>query len=381
MFSRYRERDDPRQNFVTIVTSFWPRLRPLSPLLAAVRSRAPGQPCQKNVTIVTQLWQEPVMADCSLLAAIRHGRRAGAPVASIWRAVLGMAAALAISSSLFSSRLLATGDAVTARVEGEPRSATAATTTAAPRVLHVTADPNNLPFSNDKLEGFENKIVDLIARELGAKVEYTWWAQRRGWFRNTLKEGSCDLVPGVPWHFDRALTTAPYYRSTYALVYRTDRNLNLRSLDDPALRRLRIGVQMIGDDFANTPPAHALSRRGIIDNVRGYTVYGDYTEPNPPSRIVDAVARGEVDVAVVWGPLAGYFAKQHRELTVVPLPPLDIASGQPFAFDISVGVRKSEPALRNEINAILARRKTEIDAILAEYGVPVLTETKTAATP
>ena len=221
-------------------------------------------------------------------------------------------------------------------------------TSPAPRVLRVTADPNNLPFSNECGEGFENKIVELIAHELGAQVEYTWWAQRRGWFRNTLKEGNCDLVPGVPRHFDRALTTVPYYRSTYALVYRADRQLDLRSLDDPALRRLRIGVQMIGDDFANTPPAHALSRRGIIENVRGYTVYGDYATPNPPARIIDAVAQGEIDVAVVWGPLAGYFSRQKSgALTVVPLPPLDVSTGQPFAFEISLGVRKSERALRD----------------------------------
>jgi mxaJ protein len=244
-----------------------------------------------------------------------------------------------------------------------------------PRVLHVTAEPNNLPFSNDRGEGFENKLVDLIARELGAHVRYTWWAQRRGWVRNTLKEGEADIVPGVPRRFDRTLTTAPYYRSTYALVYRTDRALDLKSLDDPALRQLQIGVQMIGDDFANTPPAHALSRRGIVANVHGYTVYGDYTQPNPPARIIDAVLNHAVDVAIVWGPLAGYFSRQHAgELTVVPLPPVDSASGLPFAFDISVGVRKSEPELRNRINEILVRKKNVIDALLAEYGVLVSAE-------
>src|SRR4051812_10916750 len=149
----------------------------------------------------------------------------------------------------------------------------------ADRILRVAADPNNLPFSNERLEGFENKIVALVARELGATVEYTWHAQRRGFVRQTIKEGNCDLVAGVPKGFDMLLTTRPYYRSTYVAVARASRHLDIRSLDDPRLKQLTIGVQMIGDDFANTPPAHALSERGCIQNVRGFTVYGDYREP------------------------------------------------------------------------------------------------------
>jgi quinoprotein dehydrogenase-associated probable ABC transporter substrate-binding protein len=247
-------------------------------------------------------------------------------------------------------------------------------------VLHVVADPNNLPFSNQRGEGFENKIIELIAHDLGARVEYTWWAQRRGWVRETMKQREGDLVGGVPFGFERLLTSRPYYRSTYTIVYRTDRHLDLHSLDDPALRHLRIGVQMIGDDFANTPPAHALSRRGIIDNVRGYTVYGDYTQPNPPARIIDAVLQGDIDVALAWGPLAGYFARQHGDvLTVVPLPAFDRASAQPFAFAIAIGIRKSEPGLRDEVNAVLAREQPAIDAILARYGVPRLPDPLTAS--
>src|SRR5436190_18532685 len=178
------------------------------------------------------------------------------------------------------------------------------------RTIRITADPNNLPFSNERREGFENKIAELIARELDANIEYSWRAQRRGFFRETLKENRCDLVLGVPAHFDMALTTTPYYRSSYVFVYRKDRKLNVRSLDDPALHELKVGVQMIGNDGRNTPPAHALANRGIINNVEGYTVYGDYAEENPPARIIDAVIKGDIDVAIVWGPLAGYFAKK-----------------------------------------------------------------------
>jgi mxaJ protein len=239
------------------------------------------------------------------------------------------------------------------------------------KVLHVAADPNNLPFSNHRLEGFENKIVELVARELGLTVEYTWWAQRRGFFRNTLKEGSCDLVAGVPRGFDLTLTTMPYYRSTYVFVSRRDRALAFASLDDPKLRELKVGVQMVGDDFMNTPPAHALSRRGLVENVKGYTLYGDYREENPPARIVDAVVNGEVDVALVWGPLAGFFAKRHGdELNLTPIPADQGEGAMPFAFDICMGVRKTNPALRAAVNEVLIRKRADIDAILASYGVP-----------
>jgi quinoprotein dehydrogenase-associated probable ABC transporter substrate-binding protein len=240
----------------------------------------------------------------------------------------------------------------------------------AKRVLRITADPNNLPFSNEKREGFENKIAELIAKELGAEIQYSWRAQRRGFFRETLKEDRADLVLGVPAHFELALPTSPYYRSSYVFVYRKDRNLNIRSLDDPALHKLKIGVQMIGNDETNTPPAHALAHRGIVDNVVGYTLYGDYREPNPPARIIDAVAKGEIDVAVVWGPLGGYFTKQQPvPLEVVPISPASDPN-LPFTFAIAIGVRKQDKQLRDELNAVLDRKRDEINRILDEYNVP-----------
>lgn len=239
------------------------------------------------------------------------------------------------------------------------------------RVLRVCADPNNLPFSNRAQQGFENQIANLLARDMHARVEYTWWAQRRGFLRNTLKAHSCDVVIGLPTAIDMAATTRPYYRSTYVFVSRKDRNLNIESLDDPILKTLRIGVQIIGDDGANAPPAHALAARGIIENVRGYTVYGDYREPNPPARIVDAVALGELDVAIVWGPLAGYFAKHEPvALSITPVTPEIDLPFLPFVYDIAMGVRREDVALRNELDAILERRQPEIDRILATYGVP-----------
>jgi mxaJ protein len=239
------------------------------------------------------------------------------------------------------------------------------------RQLRVCADPNNLPFSNQRLEGFENKIAGLIAHELNATVEYTWWAQRRGFIRNTLKAGSCDVVLGVPSGFELALTTSPYYRSTYVFVYPKGRGIKVRSLDDPILRRVKIGVQMIGDDFANTPPAHALANRKIIQNVTGYTVYGDYAQQNPPARIIDAVAAGEVDVAIVWGPLAGYFAKrQPVPLEIVPVSPQVDLAFLPFVYDISMGVRRGDERLKEELEQILQRKRPEIESILNDYDIP-----------
>jgi mxaJ protein len=239
------------------------------------------------------------------------------------------------------------------------------------RELRVCADPNNLPFSNERGEGFENKIAELIAKDMGAKVRYTWFAQRRGFIRNTLKASECDLVVGVPSSFDLTAVTAPYYRSTYVFVTRRDRHLDITSFDDPALRNLKIGVQLVGDDGMNTPPVHALANRGIRGNLKGYLLYGDYRQPNPPSRIIDGVAKGEVDVAIVWGPLAGYFARRSSvPLTVTPVSPQVDLPYLPEVFDISMGVRREDKAFRDQLDTIIEKRKPAIDSILDAYHVP-----------
>jgi len=241
------------------------------------------------------------------------------------------------------------------------------------RVMRVCADPNNLPYSNQRGEGFENKIADLLAQDRHATLEYTWWAQRRGFVRNTLKAHDCDVLIGVPSSFELALTTRPYYRSSYVFLARRDRHLGLSSLDDPRLHSLRIGVQMIGDDFNNTPPAHALSQRGMIRNVVGYSVYGDYAQPHPLSSIVDAVAKGDVDAALAWGPPAAYFARTAAvPLDLTPVTPQIDLPFLPFVFDMSMGVRREDKEFRDELDDFLVRRRTDIDAILASYAVPRL---------
>ncbi|TPI57604.1 quinoprotein dehydrogenase-associated putative ABC transporter substrate-binding protein [Mesorhizobium sp. B3-1-3] len=244
--------------------------------------------------------------------------------------------------------------------------------TAGVRELRVCADPNNLPFSNAAGQGFENRIAEIIAADLGAKLTYTWWAQRRGFVRNTLKAGLCDLVPGTPANLEMLRTTRPYYRSSYVFVTRQD-DPDVASFNDPRLRDLRIGVQLIGDDGANSPPVQALGRRGIIGHLIGYPVYGDYSAPNPPARIVEAVASGDIDLAVVWGPLAGYFAqKQKVPLRITPVTPRIDGPQLPLMYDISMGVRREDDALRSDVNSALARHKAEIDAVLTQYGVPRL---------
>ena len=242
---------------------------------------------------------------------------------------------------------------------------------AAKPALRVCSDPNNLPFSDSTGAGFENRIAELIASDLDMHVEYTWWAQRRGFVRNTLRAGLCDVVMGIPSSYDLLLPTRPYYRSTYVFVTRRDRGLHFTSIDDPQLHTLRVGVQTVGDDYANTPPAHALARRGVIRNVRGYTVIGDYTKPHPASAIVSAVANGDVDVALVWGPLAGYFSgRETAPLTLEPVTPQVDTPFLPFVFDIALGVRREDTALRDRLEQVLVKRKSGIDSILAEYGVP-----------
>jgi mxaJ protein len=241
------------------------------------------------------------------------------------------------------------------------------------RTLKVCADPNNLPFSNQREEGFENRIVRMLAEELKADVEYVWWAQRRGNVRETLNSGLCDLIPGVASSLEMLATTRPYYRSAYVVVIRDPSLKGLSSFNDARLAGLRLGVQLIGDDGSNTPPAHALSRRGLVSNVRGYPVYGDYLSVAPQSPIIKAVAAGEVDAAFVWGPTAGYFAKlQAVPLSLTMVSPLSDGPGLPMVFDISMGLRRTDRVLLKDVELALEKRAADIDVVLSSYGIPVI---------
>lgn len=236
--------------------------------------------------------------------------------------------------------------------------------------LRVCADPNNLPFSNSREEGFENLIAARIAEAFDADLEYHWWPQRRAFVRNTLDAGACDLIVGISADVGRVAPTRPYYASTYVFVTRRADRWRPHSLADPRLAERRIGVHTIGDDYANVPPVAALARRGIVDQVRGYSLYGDYSRPNPPARLIEAVARGEVDVAIAWGPLAGFFA--HRSDIPLDVTPIEAGDEDLVAmrFQIAMGVRRGNDELRRRLDAFIARHRDELERVLDRYHVP-----------
>ncbi|HUL49178.1 MAG TPA: quinoprotein dehydrogenase-associated putative ABC transporter substrate-binding protein [Gemmatimonadales bacterium] len=252
-----------------------------------------------------------------------------------------------------------------------------------PRVdpLRVCADPYDLPFSNDREEGFENKVAQIVAKDLGTSVSNFWWPHRRGFIRNSLSAGLCDVIIGVPVGFDPVRTTAPYYRSTYYFVYRSERNFNIRSLDDTVLKHLKIGVNLIGYDYTNTPPAHALSARGVVGNLIGfYNFLGP--ERDHPEDIVNAVAKDSVDVAIVWGPLAGYWAKrQPVPLTLVALPDSDPVSGMIFGFDMAMGVRHRDKDLAARLDSVLSRDRQQITDVLKSFNIPIAEPRAPTPTP
>ncbi|HSJ13857.1 MAG TPA: hypothetical protein VK939_05550 [Longimicrobiales bacterium] len=236
------------------------------------------------------------------------------------------------------------------------------------RVLRVCADPNNLPFSNERGEGFENRLAELLAGR-ARRVHVVGSAPRllpqhaagRGLRRG---DGSARLV--------RAGAADPPLLTVHLLfVYRADAGFEIDSFDDPDLRRVRIGVPVVGDDGANPPPAHALAARGTVRNVSGYTVYRDYREPNPPARILDALVAGDIDVAIVWCPLAGWYARNAAVLLrLVAVRPHIEPPFLPFVFDIALGVRREDVALHQELEEALQRRAADVERLLDEYGVP-----------
>jgi len=239
--------------------------------------------------------------------------------------------------------------------------------------LRVCVDPYDMPLSNDREEGFENKIAHVVASDLNARVVNFWWPQRRGFLRSSILAGLCDVMIQAPVGLDPVATTKPYFRSTYYFVYRSDRGLAIRSLDDTLLKHLRIGVNLIGYDYTNTPPAHALGPRGII----GLVGFGSFFNPDPkadhPEDIIQAVAKDSIDVAIVWGPKAGYWAKRAPvPLTLVALPDSDPVSGMPFARDMAMAVRHRDKELKARLDSVIDRRHSEIVKILQDYNVPMI---------
>ena len=231
--------------------------------------------------------------------------------------------------------------------------------------LRVCGDPDNLPFSNKNREGFENKIAEVIAKEVGAALTYYWWPHTRGLIRNTLRAGQCDVLISVPQGWEPVLWTRPYYRSGYVIVYPKAKGHKITSLDDPVLKQLKIGV------YVNSPPAEALAEKGIVKNMIGYNPL-DYQQDRPGKIIEDLIA-GEIDVAVVWGPVAGYAVKKLNASSLELIPLQDGKDpGTPFTFEFSMGVREGNKALKAQLEEALSKRQAEIQKILEDYGVPLL---------
>ena len=240
-----------------------------------------------------------------------------------------------------------------------------------PGLLRVCADMDNLPFSNQKGEGYENKIAELIAKEWHSRLEYTWWPIRRGYYR-MLNGTYCDLVIESPVGVDQAGATKPYYRSGYMFLSRRGSGLEtINSLADPRLKKLKIGVNLfVSTDGEHSPPEMALSRYGVVGNLVGYSVA--YDDTTRPEAIINAVAKKEVDVAIVWGPQAGYFVKKSTvPLVLTPLAAeVDSATGYPMSYNIGMAVRRRDHEFRDSLQTLLDRKHSEILGILKQYGVP-----------
>jgi quinoprotein dehydrogenase-associated probable ABC transporter substrate-binding protein len=255
----------------------------------------------------------------------------------------------------------------------------AGATYAAPPALRICADPNNLPYSNRQQQGIENRLAQILASDLGSRVDYFWFPQRENFFDRTLGAGVCDAVMAVPAGFQEVTATAPYYRSSYVFITRRDRHLSITSFDDPRLKTLRIGVQVLGDGDDNLPPVLALNSRGIIRNVRGYSIFGERLDaPAPQEQLIKAVADKTIDIAVAWGPIAGYFARR----SAAPLDLTAVASDRahpdlPLSFEIAIGVRKGNLALKKKLDLALVRHRNEISQLLKSYGFP---EVRTGST-
>ncbi|MEM0922087.1 MAG: substrate-binding domain-containing protein [Pseudomonadota bacterium] len=232
--------------------------------------------------------------------------------------------------------------------------------------FRVCADPANMPFSNKAGEGFENKLAELLAAKLERPVQYTWFPQAIGFVRQTLRANRCDVIMGYAQGHELVLNTNHYYVSAYALVTRTDGELGgVDQLSDPLLQGKRLGV------VAGSPPATHMARYGLIGLARPYPLMVDSRHDNTPAKMIKDLVEGEVEGAVIWGPIGGYLAQQAGvDLSVTPL--LKETGAPRMFYRVTLGVRQGEIVWKRQLNSLLRRNKAEIDAILTEFGVPIV---------
>ncbi len=235
-----------------------------------------------------------------------------------------------------------------------------------PKTLRVCADPASLPFSNEKHEGFENKIAAFLAEKLGKGIAYTWYPMATGFVRRTLSEHRCDVIIGYAQGDELVQNTNAYYRTTYVLVTKPGSKADgIETLEDPRLKDLKIGL------VANTPPGNLLAVNGLMGHVKPYPLMVDTRATHVPEMMIQDLKDGVTDVAVMWGPIGGYFAKQNG-LNVTPL--VKETKGPRMAYRITMGVRASDQNWKRQLNTLIAENQKEIDAILLDYGVPILDE-------
>lgn len=241
--------------------------------------------------------------------------------------------------------------------------------------LKVCADPANLPFSNDQLEGFENRVVELVADELGLEVRYTWYPQTTGFVRNTLRLRACDLISGITTTSERVQNTNPYYQSVYTMVYRENSGIDATRMSDPSLDGHRLGV------IAGTPPADILARLGRLGDVRPYQLVADTRVERPAIQALDDLVEGLTDAVFLWGPIAGWYAKNHPDAGLVVVPLIDEPKDVRMSFRVSMAMRYNETDWKRRVNRALAARAEEIEAVLMDYGVPLLDDRGRLVTP
>ncbi|MBV8747085.1 MAG: substrate-binding domain-containing protein [Xanthobacteraceae bacterium] len=235
-----------------------------------------------------------------------------------------------------------------------------------PNVFRVCADPRNLPFSMENGSGFENKLAELFAKQLNKSVAYSWYPGSTGFVRNTLSAYKCDVIMGIPQGDDLVQVTNPYYRTIYALVFKPGTGLDgVDTLADARLKDKRIGI------VAGTPPATNMAVNGLMSKAKPYPLVIDTRFDSSAAAMMQDLAKGDIDAAVLWGPMAGYYAKEAgMPLTLVPLT--KEKGGPPLAYRISMGVRFSDQDWKRELNRLIHDDQPEINKLLLSYGVPLL---------
>ena len=245
-----------------------------------------------------------------------------------------------------------------------------------PHVLRVCADPRNLPFSNETGDGFENKIAELLSQKLGESLAYTYYPDATGFIRNTLNANRCDVVMGIALGDDIVQPTNPYYRSAYAIVFRKGSQFEgIESLEDPRLKSAKIGI------VAGTPPATYLAIDGLLPRIKSYPLTVDTRFDSSSQAMIDDLQKGEIDVALLWGPIAGYYATRAKDASLTVAPLLKESGGPKLDYRIVMGVRHSDQNWKRRLNMLISENRNQINDILRSYGVPLLDENNKLLAP